>query len=700
MSKPARNYFAAAAHEDIGKKLVARLERLLRVADNEAPHDGRDRWATAYHQYYGEELEWGVTWAMSRRGEQGELAAIRINRARAYAKAFVALVTAAKPAWRPRAKTGDAGAAAATSIARALLEDFWTRRGMDRLHLKAVEMATVLARCAYFVEWDVALGEPLAPTEGGGMEMTGDVAVHVLPPWDFWTDPSLKDVRQANWWFAVVYKNRFDLAKMHPRLVDKREGDAARDAILGARGSDELDASKRCRDDESELVPVWHFFHKPTPALPKGRQVIFLAADVVLKDADLTDTYAELPVYPLLADSKIDTPEGWTSFFDTLAAQELQDATETTLATILTTYGNPSIAAPKGSGFKGDELAKGFRLLEYPVGSEPPSVIQLAQFPKDALEYKAQLAEDQRQLMGLNDVALGQPQSAQMNAQAFAVLAAMAVQQATPFQTAAYGVLEDVGLGILKTLERNVTEERELKMTGVSSEALYTVQKYSGSTLEPVDGVEVKIGNPLEQTPAGRMSILETLRNIPGLVQTAEQVYQVMETGRLDAQLRGVRDEQNLIQAEYEMLQRGERPTVIVTQNHLLHFRENAAVGHNPEVLNNPQLVAVLTEHLDEHYLNHWGVPREGDPLALPRMRFMLGTGPEPMPAAPPMPGAPGEAPMGAEGMPPPGPEGEAPSAPEALGGPTQPPLPVPMPEMPPNPLTGAPFDAATGGLQ
>ena len=713
MPAAVRTYFAAADESRIGRELCGRLSRLLTVEGNQL-RDSRDKWISAYNHFYGDDASWGgITYGASRAGEQGELAAVRVNKARAYAKALQALVTGAKVTWRTQARTGDAGAAAAASLGNSILQDYWARRDLQRLFLRWVEMGIAFGSGYAFAPWDTSIGPPLAADEEQ-LHMQGDVAVHILPPWDVWRDPTLKNPESSNWAFVVTYQNRFDLARQHKRLVNRPEAtpEEVEDAILSARSGEELDPSRRCRDEESEMVPVWHFFHRRSPALPAGREVVFLSESVVLVNRTLTATYGDIPLIPLYADEKLDTAEGWTSFWDGLGVQEVQDAIQTSMATIITTLGNPTVVATVGTDIPdGDTLGRGFRVVEIPAGAEPPQALELAKLPPDALKYVEQLDSSHKQLMGLNDTALGNPQSAQMNAQAFAVLAAIAVQQASPFQGSAFGALSKLGTHILKTLGKNVTEERMVRVTGKSSEALYAVQKYSGKELSPVDGAEVTIGDPMEQTPAGRMQILEILRTIPGVIQSAEQVYQVMQTGRLEPQFRAVRDELNLIQAEYEMLQRGESPTVLTTQHHLLHYRENASVLSNPDVLRNPAIVRAVLAHLDQHYLEYFGVPPGGDPatgappdpLRLQRQRFLLGRGPEPMPMPPPgMPGDPSAA-----GAPPPMDGAAAPPAdlgapagppPESLGPPMPPALPVDQPTLPPNPMTGQPFDFQTGG--
>lgn len=685
MSDTVKTYFAAADVSEIGARLVGRLKRCIDKADS----GQREQQANAYRHYYGRDAGQGVTTGVTRGGEQGELALVRVNKARAIAKAYLALVTAGKVTWRPVARNGDASATATTSLASAILEDFWKRRRFSQNYLWWVEQAIAFADSYLFPEWDLGAGPPLAPA-GGGMLLQGDITIHNVLPFDTFVNEAVKSSADVQWRYTRLFKNRFDIASLAEQIGVLGDGGVlvfgpqARELVLGSSGDGSL-GEDRIGDNENELVPLWYFHHQPSPSLPQGREVVFLSGRCVFVDRALTATYeAPGPVYRLSADEMFDTPNGWSQFWEMLGAQEISDAINTTLATIITTLGNPSIAVEKGSDERPNKLPSGYRPWLYNKGGQPPKPIQLAEFPPDALKYGEAIDASMPGIMGMNDVAMGQPDTAQMNAQAFAVLASMAVQNAGPFQSNALDGLAKVGTGILKTLGKKVSRERELRVVGNSSESLYSTKKYSGKDLEAFDSVVIDIGNPLEQTPSGRLQLLQLYQQVPGAVVTIEQVQQVVETGKLDPAMRRTRDEKRLIDSEYEALQRGESPMVHTSQNHPLHYRENYAVLLSEAALGNPKVITVTQAHCDQHYLEYFGVAPEVDPLRLPRQRFLLGQGPEPMP---PMMGPP---PPGDTGAPPP-PPGE-PS--EALA----PPGMEPPPDMPTNPLTGGEFEPATAG--
>lgn len=680
-----KQYFAKRPKSEFGKFLVEKLQKSKQLASSGM--GVREEELNAYRHYYGKELGNGITTGVQRDGEQGELAAVRINKARSYAKAQLALVTSAKFTWRPTARNTDSGAVKATLTAQHLLEDAWKTGGLQQVVLRWAEQAIAFAQGFVFSEWDPMKGKlvygqnPTPEMPMGRVIKEGDITRHNVLPWDVLKDEMRRSSDNLSWRAVRLQKNRWDLAAVYPRLAD---GKPSYEAILNAR-----DPLTEGGDQDDDTAVAYYFFHEPSPSLPAGRETLLLADNCVLYDRPLT--YDNVPLYRLAADEMYDSPNGWSQFWDVLGVQEVKDAIDTSIATNLTSLGTQIVAMEKGTSDSGDTVS-GMRMLKYPKGGKPPEGINLHKPAEGAMDYLAKLDGDQREMLGLNDVALGQPETAQMNAEAFALLASMAVQNAGPFQTALLDAVSRLGTGDLKTITKRVSKPRKLQITGTTSKNLYTEQEYSGADLKPVDRVIVSIGGALEQTPAGRAMLLQRYGQISGAITTVEDVQQVIDTGRLEPATRAARDERLLITSEYEALSQGQVPPVHTYQNHPLHYRENAAVLLNPEALNQPEVIKAVQDHCDAHYREYFGLPDgapvQSDPLYLDRIRILLG---QPVPgAAGGMmdPAAGGGVPPG--GSPPPAapPEGEAPppelTSPqpgEGMSADTQPPE---------NPLTGA----------
>jgi hypothetical protein len=664
-------YFAASPKAEIGQAIFGRLQTYR------AARDGvRDRTlARAVAGYYGWDDGSGSTHTVSAGGKGGQLSILRVNKARAAAQSLVGLVCGPPLSWRPQAANTDAQSRSAVTLAAALLEYYWKREELEKRWREWVESAIVCGEANLFTEWDETKGPELP--DGDGILRGGDVTFHVLRPWDVMRDESLRTADDSQWVAVRILKNRWDLIGMHPKDILGRPTED----IIRAMQPESTDVFgwtddwRSRRKFATDHLPVFWFFHRPTPTLPEGREVMMTGPDCVLIDRPLT--YPETPVYRLAAGELFDTPYAYSNWWDTLAPQEVIDGLETAIATNQLTLSVQSIAFEEGTTMAPDSVA-GMQAYYYKRGSQPPQGIQLTQTPKEVFEHRNELMADQRDLVGLNDVVQGQPDTAQMNGAAFALLASMAIQRNSAFQKSSTSALGRSGLGLINLLEKKVDIPRKVAIVGKANKYLYESREFLGENLRPVDTLTVEIGNPVEQTVGGRMQLGETYV-AQGWVTCPEELEQVHDTGRLDPILQGPRSSLLLVAAENQMLSEGRMPLVHGTQDHILHYKEHAfSLNANPDNQKNQNFVSIHQQHLDSHYREYWAVPDEvplpeGDPLYHQRMRVMLG-----------------QLPPDQLGVPPP-PSMNAPAPGGELGPPPQAPVQAQMPEPAANPISGAP---------
>jgi hypothetical protein len=664
MPESARTYFATEPIDTAGSKLWGRYERCL-----SDPFDPRPLYANAHMHLFGDGSDQGVTYGVSRMGNQGEIAAVRVNRARALALARSALIAAPEVTWRAAALKSDSGASKATTLGQQILEHFWKTKGLKAQWREQIFQAVGYS-CSYkFPVWNRGAGELVPGAAGDGTDDTfeGDVETQNVAPWRVHFDPTFTNWDAVPWAFVRLRETRWDLAEQAAAAAArgevfvqglKADPDMARVAVLNAPQDPYISSLQRDQND-SDSCTVVHFLHKPRPSLKFGRHVGLLSGNVVLWDRPLVGPAGDYDSWPLVRlqeGSYVDTPWAWTSFWDALGSQEIQDAIVTTLSTIITTLGTPVIAKEQGSEWDAQTLVLGgVREMQYAKNGKPPQGVNLAVFPKEGLEFLEKMEGGQQALMQLNDVSLGRPQTAQMNAQAFAVLASMAVQQAAPMQQSAVECLGQEGRIILGLYAKHAKGDRLLSLVGKQNASLLSSRQWTGEELLPVKDVVVEVGNPNEQTAPGRVMKLQTLAQT-GVPLTLEQAQQVLDVGRVEDAERATRNELILIKEENEMLQAGQLPPVEATENHPLHFREHAGDLRSTDVKANDARANIVRQHLAMHYEAQWGVPIDADPMRAPRERFMLGLPPiDPaLYATPPqMPGQPSSTPQpgaGAEG--------------------------------------------------
>jgi hypothetical protein len=164
------------------------------------------------------------------------------------------------------------------------------------------------------------------------------------------------------------------------------------------------------------------------------------------------------------------------------------------------------------------------------------------------------------------------------------------------------------------------------------------------------------------------------------VIQTPDQLVQVLTTGRLEPVIEGTMANLMNIRAENEAMGEGRPVRALAIDHHPKHIGEHQVVLASPEARENEQVASAVLSHIQEH-VDLW-LSTNPDLLAA------LGIPPPPVQMPPPGPpaGPPGN-PPGAAGSPP---AGDVPSpdrmpAPEGMGQSLE----GSMPFMPQNPQTG-----------
>lgn len=658
--------------------------------------------AQAYRTYFGfNSMGQHATSGMLSGGEQGELAEVRVNHARALVNTLVNLVASAKTVWDAKATNNDWDSVGQCILAASLLEYYWQDRQVAKYSVQALEQAVAFTEGFLFVEWDDAAGEEFVPGAP-----SGDIKYTNFSSWDVIRDSRKKSYDELEWIILRRPLNKWNLAAKHaqPRMgadeaqANPQDAEAELQAVEDLRQEiitqpqdltfgGVMGGSFDNHAGDSDDIFVYHFFHKKTPALPEGLEVMVLPNGKPLYVQPLQ--YETIPLYRVSSGELIGTPYGYGPFLEIMGIQEYMDSLHSSVASNQLAFATQNITAPAGSEIPVDQLAGGLRLITYPQGSEPPKALQLLATPQEVFLNLKNLKGDMEQIFGVNDVVRGNPEGSTRSGKALALLQSQAVQQASALQQSYLRFVESVGMATLQLLQTRATVERRVSITGKNNRYLETTKNFTKDSIAKVNKVQVQAGNPLSQTAAGREQLADKYGNA-GFIKTPEQLEQVLSTGRIEPLTQGIQTELMLISAENEKLQQGINPPVWLQDDALLHASCHKVVASNPEAREDPKVMQAWTEHMHGHYRVQFGVPDPlTDVLYRPRMLFMLGQGAEPI-AGPPMPGQGGPQPQ----SPPKGPQDEG-------GGPSQPPPPQgnqgPQSDFPTNPSTGKTWDPTQG---
>jgi hypothetical protein len=669
MSNP-NVYWASKPADEIGQELMTRLDE-NRKAMETSTIAALQRHAFSFFfdaavSYQGQSSAFTI-----RGGDQGELAQLRVNNARQLLVALVQIICSPSISWSASSLNNDPESTSASITGAAILENVWKTRGVNQKAQECMEQALWAGASFLFTPWDTSLGSIVA-VQGGRPVMSGDVAFHKVSPWHVVLDANARSYDECQWAAVRLFQNKYDLAARYPKAAEK---------ILAMGGSgfrteDEFESPDvRALDSgarpASDLLPVWYWMHDRTPALPRGRMTILAAADVVLEDGPMK--YWRRPLHRFSAGNFSGTPWAYTSWWGTLGPQEIADSISTSLATNASTFGSPIISAVVGTDLPIDQLAGGPTVIYRKRDDSPPVPINFAPAPDGHLKHLQWLQSSQRQVVGLNDVALGTPQSAQMNAQAFSLLYSAALQQNSGLQRAWVEAVRSVGQSVVETYREFCPEARQIAIVGDGAKNLLQPSiSFKGDDLKPIDQVVCEIGNAMSQSAAGRLQLAQLFAQ-SGFASTPEQLTQVLDTGKLEAQTQAHRNQYLVIAYENKELRGGNAVPVHWTDNHQLHAMEHAAEAAKPEVRTNAKAMGVLNDHIRGHH----------DALYNTDPSLLALVGVQPPPAPPPPAGQAG--PPGADGGASAMLQEPAPGAPPSL-------------EIPPNHTPGAPDPASVLG--
>lgn len=650
-------YFASLPTDEIGQELISKVDGYY----NYLSESGLlSRFKKAYRAYYGLSKDgFSDTTEVGAGGSQGEYSVLKVNHVRNLTQHLINLICAQRPAMDCRATNTDYKSQSQTILGGGIL-DYYMREKRLEVHLKkSVEHALVFSEGYTKVEWDATAGEEYGVNEEtGAVQYEGDIKYSSLGPLDVVRDVQKQSSEDDDWKIVRNFRNKYDLAAKYPEWEEQILGLEAEDEYLRkytflSKGRGE------CSD-----VPVYEFMHRPSESVPTGRQTIFLNADIVLIDGPLP--YREIPVYRNSPGDIMGTPFGYTPVFDLLGIQQVIDSLYSVIATNQLNNGVSNILMPKGSDISVLQLTQGLNLIEY-EGNLKPEVLNLTFTPTEIFNFIRQLEQVMETIAGVNSVVRGNPEASLKSGAALALIASQAVQFNSGLQQSYVQLMEGVGTATINILRDFAKVPRVALIAGKHNRPL--MKQFTGDDLSQINRVTVEVGNPVSKTAAGRLQIAQDLMQ-NGLIKRPEQYFSVLQTGKLEPMIESEQAELLLIRAENEDLMEGKKPIATAVDDHRLHILEHKAVLASPESRANSAIVKFTLAHLQEHI----DALRSTDPELLQ----MLGQQP-------------------LQGVP----QAQGPEQVSEVMDATQPVVQdaqnVNLPQMPTNPLSGQPFDPASG---
>lgn len=565
-------------------------------------------------------------------GEQGELVKMSVPQARSLIRQVVTLTSKQKLAFQALAQTDSSEVSNTTKLADAVCEQIVKQQKLDLKGEKLCEQALVLGISFLKTTWRSDRGNPYAATPEGEVVYDGDVEITVCHIDDLLFDYTISEWDDLDWLEVRTIKNKWSLVSQFPELKDKivdlqpvRSGTTSYMSV-----------------SEADLCYVYEVYHKPTPALPLGRMVVYGDNDCVFFDGP--NPYGCIPVSKMCPEPIFNSGFGFPLLSYILPAQEMFDHVLSCLATNMGNLGVNNILAARGANL-GVQDFSGMNLISYSAQNVPgggePKVLKLSESNPQLFQFSTVLLENMQQMVNLNSAARGSPPAGVTAGVAIATLTANALEFLNSVSKAYQMCLEDSMMHAINAYRRFASIPKMVSVTGKQNQTMN--KEFLGKDLDPVKAIKISVVNPLMQSTAGRVEIAEKLL-AQGMIKNAEDYIAILDGAPLSRMTKGVLSEVDLVELENEKMGEGQQVQALATDKHSYHINEHKTLLNDPQVRGNAQMVQLVLDHV----LQHLQLEKETDPV----LKAIIATGQAPMmPPGPPI----GGPPMGGPAAPPDG---------------------------------------------
>lgn len=485
-------YFAARDAESTASTLLEKSQSFYNVLRSNAYLEKMRRMWAAYHGLFFNDLEGGHSITFT--GEQGEYTSLPVNHFRNLAQHMYNMVTSARPVMDAKAVNTDYKSLAQTSLANGILDYYMREKNLETVLKRAVELSIVMGAAFVKMEWNATAGEQYDFDETSGeFNYQGDVEFSTLTPFDVVVDGT-KETWSHDWIMTRTWQNKFNLAAKYPELADKIKAIPSRSELNKYR-------LVLFSNDETDDIPVYEFYHKRTEAMPEGRYMLFLQADIVLLDIKLP--YRVIPIFRITPGDILGTPYGYSPMFDVFPIQEGINALYSTIMTNQNNFGTQNLFVPRGSDLSINSLYGGMNVIE---GNEEPKPMNFTATPSEVFKFLEMLIGAAETISGINSVTRGNPEASLKSGNALALVQSMAIQFISGLQQGYVKLIEDTGTALIQILKDFATSPRVVSIVGKNNR--YLLKEFTGEDINSINRVFVDMGNPLSRCLAKDTPVL------------------------------------------------------------------------------------------------------------------------------------------------------------------------------------------------
>jgi hypothetical protein len=614
-----------------------------------------DLWNYAYRLMFRVSSHFG---RIPKAGESGEFDLLYVNRIKPLVQHMMSLVTASRPVFTPRSTNTDSKAQERTQTAKAVVDYYYREEDFERDYRESAQRALFVGEGFHETYWNVMGGQISAmdtgedpnslPEEGGIDEATeelgpttfsfeGDATGYTYFPWDVIREPLARSWRALNGFTTRRYVNRWELIKRFPEFEEEIKNISS-DLYLYGRNIF-LDWGIVNSDD---MIPFYTRYEHPSALCPLGQIAQFCDQHTLFMRSALP--YDKVPVQRISGGELDGTPFGYGMTFDLLPLQTMYDRLYSQIASNVSVGAGVTWVAEEGGEVNLKQLGESHNLIQYPAGSQPPTIANKMYVPQEVIQFKTDLNNEMNLGSGINEVTQGNVPPNIKSGIALSIMDAKSVQFLSFFQGECVKYLEDDASSLVEILRTYADTTRIAKIVGEFSN--YKLLSWDKNTFQDIQSVTVEIGNPALRSLSGRIDLIQMLQQ-SGVKLDAQKLLSVVESGNTDIITEDGVAKQLTIRKESEMLQNGQYVNVMPFDDDVAHLQDHVKIFDRPEIRALPP--EILAQHpAFQHYQAHLQNMSNPNPMIL-QMKQLLGQQVIPPPPPPNM----GQ-PPGSGGPPPP----------------------------------------------
>lgn len=491
------------------------------------------------------------------------------------------MVTQAKLSFKPKAVNSDSDSQMTANFAKGLLE-YETDKGLGKVTSRAVDYSLKLFDAFIYAPWNHNKGQKVTASDGRVIR-AGEQEFHVLNIFEC----ARAYQQDETPWYIVQYKaNRYELAAIYPEQADDiLKADSPENSV---KLNTNYDSPEQADDD---MVMVRVLLHEPTAALPDGRITMIVGTKVL---EDTVFKYKELPVVRMKAGEVLASTVADSPASSLISIQEVLDRVYSANVTNVLNGALSNIYS-SDPNIDIQSIGKGKNLI---IASQPPQAISLTGSSPESYNLVNDLINQQTLLSGINNTARGNPETSLKSGNSLSLMLATAIQFVSDIQAAYAQATADLATIIIHNLQDFCKEPKLARFAGVNGKEM--TKSFQGSDLQGVDRVSVELGNPVTQTAAGKMQMVEMLLQY-GALKDPRKIDDFIRTGSWEALTETNFKESMLIREENEKLSRGETPVVLVADKHPEHINEHLTVLFGMDARSNPATIKAVLGHVQMH---------------------------------------------------------------------------------------------------